>query len=301
MPYQVDLHIHSSFSDGLLSPTEIIDKTRALGIKAVAITDHDTTRGLTDILARQNGGGPEIITGVELSAHHQLGSVHILGYGFDPLNSLLQEKLKTIQVARKTRNKAILNKLLAFGFPLSLEETRGLAKGQIGRPHIAQLMVQKGIVANEQEAFTHYLKKDAKAYVERELLPAEDAIAIIVQAGGIASLAHPATVDPTCSFLYKLIEDLYQKGLGAIEAYHPSHNNKHVAFFTKICSDLGLFATGGSDFHGRDRDRATLGCYGPNKFIPIEVYDVLTERLSSDSLSEPCPLPVGLSQPLIIN
>ncbi len=280
MPGHIDLHTHSSFSDGTHSPTQIAEKAHKLGLKAVALTDHDTTAGLDEFLSLKKVNGPQIVPGIELSAHHHLCSIHILGYGIDHNNHFLQEKLKSIQAAREKRNLAILQKLRSFGFPLDLSQIEGIAEGQIGRPHIANLMVKKGIVRNENEAFARFLKKDKKAYVEREFLPVEDAIAIIRQAGGVAALAHPASVDPTCTFLYRLIEDLCKNGLEALEVYHPVHNKKHISFFSRICREMNLLATGGSDFHGRDRDRTGLGLYAANKFIPEADYKELERKLA---------------------
>jgi hypothetical protein len=279
MPEHVDLHIHSSFSDGTLSPQQIVEKACKLELKAIALTDHDTTAGLRQFLSQKCVGGLQIVPGVELSAHHHLASVHVLGYGIDPENDALQKKLKKIQAARQIRNKAIIQKLRNLGFPLSLSEIDGVSEGQIGRPHIAHLMVQKGIVGNEDEAFSRFLKKHRKCYVERELLPVEEAIRVINQAGGVAALAHPASVDPTCSFLYNLIEDLCAMGLSALEVYHPVHNKKHIAFLGRVCRELDLVVTGGSDFHGRDG--TMIGRLAPNKAIPREAFTGL-ERILAD-------------------
>jgi len=279
MPPAIDLHIHSSFSDGVLSPSEIIKQAESLGVIAAALTDHDTTDGIPEFLRYAKNSSLKVITGIELSTFHPLASLHILGYGIDHNSPDLQKALGIIQDNRITRNLAIIQRLTDLGYDISLTELEQHGHGQIGRPHIANLLLRKKIVTSEHEAFCRFLKKDAAAYVPRKPLIAEKAIEIIQQAGGIAVLAHPAIADPTCAFITDLIKTLKEAGLRGIEVFHPAHNKKHLRFFSKICDNLDLIPTGGSDFHGRKKETLTLGRYGKNRLINPELMDNLERQL----------------------
>ncbi len=272
MTNHIDLHTHSSFSDGILSPSEIVERAKRLHVSVIALTDHDTTAGIPELLSFKGNEDIEVVPGVELSAYHKLAPVHILGYGIQHDSPKLQENLSKIQSSRTNRNLAIFERLQGMGFNVSIENISQGSNGQIGRPHIAGLLVKKRIVFSEHEAFAKFLGKDKSAYVAREQLPVAEAISMITQAGGLAVLAHPAVMDPTCIFVSKLVKELHQMGLGGIEVYHPTHNAKHIRFFNNLCQELNLVATGGSDFHGRNKDKTELGQYANKKFIEHDLW-----------------------------
>jgi predicted metal-dependent phosphoesterase TrpH len=277
----IDLHTHSSFSDGMLSPSEIVARARQLQLAVIALTDHDTTAGISELLTFKEAEDIEAVPGIELSAHHELAPIHILGYGIKHDSQKLQNNLIEIQNARRRRNIAILDRLQNLGFTVSLDDIPHSPDGQIGRPHIAGLLVKKGVVFSEHEAFAKFIGKDKSAYVAREQLPVMEAISMINQAGGLAVLAHPAVMDPTCIFLPRLIKELRQMGLSGVEVYHPTHNAKHIRFFTNLCLELNLAATGGSDFHGRSKDKTELGQYANKKFIDHDLWINIKRKLDA--------------------
>lgn len=280
MKPSVDFHIHSTFSDGRLTPTEIFKTAQDRSLTAISLTDHDTTAGIPEILSCQKAtDNIQILPGIELSTFHSLASLHILGYGINHNDAELQINLAKIQQARESRNLAILVRLNDLGFDLSLSEINPGTKGQTGRPHIANLLVRKGIVQSENEAFIRFLKKDAAAYVAREELPVKKAIEIIQQAGGLAVLAHPASSDPTCVFIAELVKALKPVGLRGIEVFHPMHNKKHIRYYTKLCNELNLIPTGGSDFHGRKNEPVPIGQYSKTKLINPELWHNLEHLL----------------------
>ncbi len=254
----IDLHIHSTFSDGSLSPAELLKKAHGLGLKAIAITDHDTLAGIDIFKKNARHNSIKIITGVELSASHEKHSIHILGYGFNPLHPSLLDGLKNIQQARVERNLGIIEKLSKLGIAVSLDDLAKLAKEQIGRPHFAQILFKNGVIKNQEEAFRHFLGKTGKAFVARKKFPAQEAIKMIKSAGGRAFLAHPGTLDANFNFLPGLIVSLKKIGLDGLEAFHPSHTsymaNKLLSFGRKE----NLLLSCGTDFHASPSWEALL-------------------------------------------
>ena len=185
----IDLHLHSTCSDGTMSPSQLVHEAARRNIKAIAITDHDTIEGVEEALLEGKSCKVEILSGVEISAYLDDIPMHILGYGFRHTDAALQESLKKIQQARNDRNIAILKKLNDLGIDVTQDDLKKQSKtGQAGRPHIASLLVEKKIVHSMDEAFSRYLRKDGRAFAERKKLMAQDAIAMINEAGGIAAL-----------------------------------------------------------------------------------------------------------------
>jgi len=248
----IDLHIHSTFSDGTLSPGELIEKASAMGITALALTDHDTVAGVEIFkkLGRKNNL-LRIISGVELSVWHDDLSIHLLGYGFDPKHPSLQAGLDTIQRAREVRNRGILEKLDSLGISISYDELDYLAQGQIGRPHFAKVLLEKGFVNCLDEAFGRYLGKKGKAYVARKKFPASQAIEIIKEAGGVTVLAHPGTLDPQYYSLPGLMSSLKKVGLDGLEVYHPSHSAYMANKLLSLGRKESLLLTCGTDYHAK--------------------------------------------------
>lgn len=275
----IDLHIHSTLSDGTFTPAEIMAAAGARGVKVLSITDHDTMAAYPEAMGMGLERGIEVVPGIEITAHHQELSIHVLGLGLQHDSPALAKGLSSIQEARQERNRGIIAKLNGFHLGVTMDDLpRG--NGQTGRPHIARIMVQKGMVRNEQEAFAKYLRKDGAAYVQRQLLPVTQAMAMIRAAGGVAILAHPGTLKLPENSLAALVRDLMGEGLAGVEAYHPMNSEKTLHFLVKLCHNFGLITTGGSDFHGRDGDKAPLGESGGRRRVPGQLLSALKARLA---------------------
>lgn len=244
--YPADLHCHTSASDGLFSPRELIRLAAARGLKVVGITDHDTIDGWQEAEKAAGKAGITVIKGIEINTDWQGKEVHILGYYLKGGTSFLENNLSELQQKRLVRIKEILEKLKNMGINISLAEVLGKAKGKsVGRPHVAQAMVNGGYARSFPEAFEKYLKIGMPAYVPRYKLDPEEAIAIIREAQGVAVLAHPGT-----QHLSKEIYTWAEAGLQGIEVCHPEHSNKDTVEYRLIADKMGLISTGGSDYHG---------------------------------------------------
>ncbi len=256
----IDLHIHSTFSDGSKSPSEIVRLSVESGLSTIALTDHDTMDGTAEIMEAAEKAGIKAIPGLELSVVHRGKPLHILGYYLDAENEKLQSGLARIQRARIKRNNLILEKLDGLGITITTEELELIsAQGQTGRPHIAALLVNKGVVKTIDQAFKLYLKKDACGYVSRREFPADEAVQLVRQAGGIAVLAHPIQFSPSLKELPQLFDSLIPEGLDGVELYYPTQSVSFRKKLIKIASQYDLIFTGGSDYHGENQYRSTVG------------------------------------------
>lgn len=277
----IDLHTHSWFSDGTKSPKELVRQAANSGVTAIAITDHDTMDGVEEALAASAEFGVEVVPGLEISVMHKKKALHILGYYMDPANRELARALATLQEARDGRNSKIIAKLQALGVKATVQELKEISGvGQTGRPHIAKLLINHGKVRSISQAFDEYLKKDGKAYVARFAYSAEDAIALITGAGGLAVLAHPVQVDKTLSSLSTLLPVLKSFGLEGIEAYYPTQSKKMRKRINRFATENDLFLTGGSDYHGDIRPGTRLAG-GNNVYVPPELLEKMKERLAA--------------------
>jgi predicted metal-dependent phosphoesterase TrpH len=267
----VDLHTHTYYSDGTLSPTELVRKAKNKGLAGLAITDHDTTAGVPEGIEAGQQYGVEVIPGVEISAIYDHGTLHILGYFIDINNSELQANLKEYINARNRRNPLILQKLNDLGYPMSMEEVEELAGGEVvNRPHIAQAMVNRGYVQTKKEAFDRFIAHGGIAYVPKEVFSPEQAIDIIHNAGGVAVIAHPDQLGhPELSLTLTELRKLAEYGVDGIEAYHGECHPDHCDPYAHLARELGLFVTGGSDFHG-DMKHQDLGTISGRTSIPYE-------------------------------
>ena len=273
---KIDLHSHTTFSDGSFPPADLVALARAKELKALAVTDHDTIEGLAEAVGAGERMGVEIIPGIEISADYPPGTLHILGYFIDYRSAKLKEALKEIQEARVRRNPEIAKKLAALGVPVTMEEAVAESGGgQVGRPHFAQVLVKKGYVKDTEEAFEKYLTKGAPAYVEKRRVLPEEGIRLIEDAGGIAALAHPVQLRArTAEEFYKTLDRLIALGLKAIEAYSSCQTEKEAFFFNEAGRRRGIFVTGGSDFHGALKPGVELG--GMGKWAGLD-YGVVEE------------------------
>ncbi len=280
----IDLHIHSNLSDGTLSPVEIMDVAKKKGVSVLSITDHDTMAAYPEAIFLGQENQIEVLPGIEITAHHQELSVHILGLGLDYNSVSLAAGLHTIQQARQERNQQIIAKLIGFNLPITMADLPQ-GNGQTGRPHIARVLVNKGVVRSEQEAFAKYLRKDGAAYVQRRLLPVRQAISMITEAGGKAVLAHPGSLKMSEAEITVLVHGLMDDGIEGVEVYHPMNSEKMLRFLLKLCHTCGLIITGGSDFHGREGDKAPIGETGGRRRVPAHLLAPLKARLTNHQIT----------------
>ena len=273
----IDLHTHSTASDGTLSPEELILEAERKGLSALALTDHDTTGGLPRAAAKAQEVGLAFVPGVEISVKFEgPGHCHLLGYFIDYEDQGLKQVLEKLHEARKNRNLLMVQKLQELGVPISLEELEAMARGgEIGRPHMAKILVKKGVVKDFDEAFERFLGKGKPAYVPKARLSPEEAISAINKAGGITSLAHPIYLGLSPEETRAYVEKLKELGLSALEAYYTDHDEAYTRFCLELAEDLGLLVTGGSDFHGENKPEIELGRGKGNLSVPFEVYERL--------------------------
>lgn len=258
---RVDFHVHSTASDGTNSPQELIRIGLNKGIEYFSITDHDTVDGVKSLLDSQEIFPNELsfVTGVEISAEFPT-TLHLLGYNFDISDKNLNDILKNLQEYRQQRNNQMIQNMKNYGFDITLEELQQEAgKELIGRPHFANLMVQKKYVKDKQEAFDKYLKKGATLYLDKKRLEPEQAIKLIKEAGGIVVLAHPYQTKVYGKDLEKLISDLKAMGLDGIEVYYSSHTKAMVQEYKQLAKKYELIMTAGSDYHGENKVGIELG------------------------------------------
>ena len=251
----VDLHTHTKYSDGTLTPTALVEYAKKVSLDALAITDHDTVDGINE--AAIAADGLEIIPGVELSACEGNSDVHILGYYIYTSHAELLENLHKFRSARYQRAQRIVDKLNQLGISLVFDDVLrcvGEDTGSIGRPHVAQALIDNGFVATIDEAFHRYLGHHAPAYIPKWKITATDAIRLIRNAGGLAVLAHPSSLRRD-----ELIPSFVTAGLGGLEAIYPGHSETVQRYYTQIAGKHGLVVTGGTDYHGPQQGRPDLG------------------------------------------
>jgi len=257
----VDLHLHTTASDGVMSPSEIVRYAKAKELQAIAITDHDTIEGLAEGLSEGKKIDFEVIPGIEISAEHSPGSMHLLGFFLDIHHPFLIERLGYLQKARAERNPKIVERLNRLGIQLTYEEVlKASGGGQVGRPHFAQVLLKKNYVSSFQEAFERFLKKGAPGYVDKFRFTAKEAIHFINEAKGVAVLAHPNTLNLNgYSELENLILRLIEGGLKGIEVFYPEHSPLEVAQYKTLAERYGLVMTGGTDYHGIEKNGLDIG------------------------------------------
>ena len=255
----IDLHTHTTHSDGSATPFELVELAIRNGASAVAITDHDTVAGLKEGRAASNQLGIEFINGLELSAEYSPGTMHILGYYIDDQHKGLAGKLEELRAARDARNPEIASRLHALGVDVQYAEVADLAGNEVvGRPHFARVLVDRGHAASIQDAFNRFLAKGAAAYVEKKRLSPAESIALIHSAGGVAVLAHPYQLKLPSDALELLIGELVEMGLDGIEAIYSRHSPGDCDRYSKLARRYGLLLTGGSDYHGTYKPDITL-------------------------------------------
>jgi len=274
----IDLHCHSIFSDGSLTPEELVALAEQTGLTALALTDHDTTDGLERFMTAGEASPVKTIQGVELSAELGESSLHILGYGVDPETAALQEALIWVRGGRAERNFQMLEKLNALGYDLTHDDVRKhSADDLVGRPHFAAALIEKGHFKHKDKVFKQLLGKNCAAYVDRRRLKPARCLEVIRSAGGVPVIAHPGQMKLTRNKLRRLIKKLKEQGLGGLEVWHPTHHPHQVKALERICEEFELIATGGTDFHGSLTPDLSLGTGFGNLCVPDEVLEHLTQ------------------------
>ncbi len=284
----IDLHTHSTYSDGALTIAELVDLALRRGLRGLAVTDHDTVEGVAESLEEGRRRGLEMLAGVEVNAWHGEISMHVLGYGIRPDDPGLQSLLAEIQEARHERNLKIIEKLRSMAIMVSDEELARVAgEGLAGRPHIAQLLVEKKVVSSVDQAFARYLRRGGAGYAERRRYGADRVIEAINRAGGLAVLAHPGSMDPGLDFVPQLLVELRQQGLAGVEVHYPAHSAPLTSRLLKLAGELGLLVTGGTDFHGEGRRSSVmLGGSRTTVRVPYRLLVALRDRLAAASGSK---------------
>lgn len=252
----LDLHTHSTASDGKLTPAELVNRAMMTELDGIALTDHDTVAGLDEAIRTGTTAGFAVIPGIELTTDYGDEEVHILGYGIDRNRPRLLEKLDKILISRLERAEGMLKRLERAGVHLTMEQIRVFATGEfVGRPHIYRAMKAQGIIGEDpqRKAFQHYLGTHGLAYLPHREIESLEAIELIRDAGGLPVLAHPGRMG-RADFIRRLVEH----GLAGLEVYYPSHTPAQIRQFAKLAKEFELIMTGGSDFHG-DPDGTALG------------------------------------------
>ena len=246
VPHWIDLHSHTIASDGELTPTALLQRAAASGVRTLAVTDHDTVQGLAEAAVAARAAGVELVNGIELSAELNGREIHVLGHFLEPTAPGLVALASEMGAERRERMERMVAKLAAQGFPVTMEAVLAEAKGAIGRPHLARVLVARGLAANVGDAFKKFLKPGMPGYVERRRLEAAQAISLLVKSGGTATVAHPGINKVS----QQELRELASLGLAGVEANHPDHVPSQVEAYERWGRECGLVATAGSDFHG---------------------------------------------------
>lgn len=278
-PQFVDLHTHTTASDGTDSPRELVRKAVGLKLAAVAVTDHDTLSGLAEAEAAGREFGIEVIRGCELSVNSDYGEVHLLGLWLPEDTSSLEKVLEKLRGHRETRNHLILEKLSALGMSIAYEEVLEQAHGEsVGRPHIASVLASKGYAETLRQAFTLFLGSQGTAYVPRVILDPEEGVSLLAGLGAVVSFAHPMLLRCPPAWFDVIIPRLKEAGLTAIEAYHSEHSARDERFCVELAARYGLGLSGGSDYHGGIKPGVHLGRGKGGLRVTVGFLDALKAR-----------------------
>lgn len=269
-----DLHLHSNCSDGLLSPSRLIAKAHEVGLAAVSLVDHDAFSGVEEAVKAGRKHGVEVIPGVELSSQTRGRDIHILGYYFDMRNRRLMDYLQLFRDERRRRAERIVQKLDEMGVHIEIADVEAKARGcSVGRPHIAEVLMDRGFVETFQEAFHRFIGYGAEAYVDKYKISPQEAVGLISDAGGLSFLAHPGPMISN-----EIITDLIKAGLDGIEVVHPNLNAKRTQTLQDLVRDNGLLMSGGSDCHGGRDGKFLIGKYNVPYSICQDMRDAIRAR-----------------------
>ena len=275
----IDLHTHSTASDGSLTPRELILAARQAGLRALALTDHDTTSGLREAVHAGRDIGVEVIPGCELSVSSPSGHMHLLGLWIPEHPQWLLTLLERVRGLRRERNDQMLAALRTLGIAIDHNEVKAAAGGEsIGRPHIAQVLVDKGVVPDFDQAFHELIGSQGAAYVPKAKLTPGEAISALKKEQATVILAHPFSLGMSQKAFLKHISELKERGLDGLEVYYPEHSPEQTAFFARTARELGLVPSGGSDFHGRIKPGIHLGTGRGGLDLPYALLSRIKDR-----------------------
>ena len=280
MPPRIDLHTHSTASDGTFSPTELMRAEAEAGLSAIAMTDHDTLDGLPEARAEAERLGIELVPGCELSLEYAGLPTHMLALFVESPAGAVAGELNRVQLARSQRNERMLEKLRTVGVHLRMEDVARLAGGMVGRPHIAQAMLSAGVVKTFDEAFGRFLGNGGLAHIPKEKLTPREAIDAVHADGGLAILAHPCLLTLQARHLEAILTDLKGLGLDGVEVYYTEHSERYTIEVARLADSLGLLKSGGSDFHGAVKPGVRLGRGRGGLYVPGKVLDEMKAALS---------------------
>ncbi len=279
---RIDLHLHTTHSDGSQTPAEVVTLAHEAGVSALAITDHDITTGLPEAMATGQALGIEIIPGIEISSRHGESELHVLGYFLKWEDAQLNERLTALRESRHRRNPKIVALLQAAGIDITYDEVRAVAgSDSVGRPHIARVLMDKKVVTSAKEAFDRFLAEGKPAYVPRDLPSPADAIRWIREAGGLAVLAHPTWVKTVEGTLTDLARQLKEQGLDGVEVHYSTHAPRQTREYLILAKQLGLLVTGGSDFHGLTKPDIEVGTGKGSLHVPDHLLPKLKDAVAA--------------------
>ncbi|WP_250227587.1 PHP domain-containing protein [Anaeropeptidivorans aminofermentans] len=275
----IDLHTHSVFSDGTFTPSELIERAKALGLSAIALTDHDTIDGLSEAIEASKRLNIEFINGVEIAADYKDTEIHIVGLLFDRTSTILSDSLLEMEKRREIRNKELVLLFNEEGIKMKYEDILNKSDGKIiTRAHFARFLMEEGYVESINDAFLKYLSPGKKTYMKRELLSSSEAIELIHKAGGIAILAHPGEYGFSEKQLEEMVHELKKQNIDAIEAIYTTNSIYTESFHRDLAKRYHLKISGGSDFHGSNKPEIELGKGFGNLKIPYEILNKLRDR-----------------------
>lgn len=287
---RIDLHIHSTASDGTLSPEEILAVASSVGLGAISITDHDTLEGARLVLSCTIPDSLGFLTGVEISSafpdgFNYGGSLHILGYGVNVDDMRLNAVLGKLQASRRDRNPLMIRRLNRLGIDITIEDVlHRFGDSQIGRPHIARILVEKGVVASIDQAFDRYIGKGKPAYADKYRITCPQAIDVIRGAGGLPVMAHPGLLESNQGPEFeRFLALLVPMGLKGIEVFYPKHTKDQTEYYLSLAVQHNLLVTGGTDFHGAVTPGIEMGKGNGNLIIPYSLYQAIIEYLANVS------------------
>ena len=269
----IDLHTHTSFSDGSQTPTDLLTEAARLGLSAVAITDHDTVEGLAEAVAAGERLGVRVVPGVEINLEYERVTMDLLGYFIDSWpNDALKDQLAELRAFRDERNARIVARLGELGYPLDAADLETLAEnGAVGRPHIGEAMRRRGYVDSISEAFERFLRRGAPAWIDRQRLSLPRAVKLLRASGGLPVLAHPGIIRADEAGLERIVREATRLGLAGIECYYPLHDAETVRRCLDLAAKYALVPTGGSDYHGSVKPHARLGIGAAGRPVPDRV------------------------------
>jgi 3',5'-nucleoside bisphosphate phosphatase len=288
----VDLHCHSTASDGTFAPADVVRLAQQRNLSALSLTDHDTVGGIEEAAAEAGRLGIDFLPGIEISAEYpHPGTLHVLGYGVDPTRPALRDMTRQLLEGRENRNPKIIAKLQELSVAITMEEVEREAKTAeaaaagkhkpVGRPHIAAILLRKGYVSSIKQAFDKYLAPGGLAYFDKERLTPKQALDMVRESGGLPVLAHPVQLrTENDAQLERVVKDLVDLGLAGLEVIHSDHDAPLVEKYTAMADRHGLLKTGGSDFHGTNKKDIELGA-ARGRHVPRKFFDELRDRLSS--------------------